>query len=490
VAGLPFRLACKKGSKPALVKNSEISVREYSRRERVGARPVLIAQDGILLSWTFVGLGGPILLFAAGALAVAYRRMSTRYRQVVTAYDNMTQGLVMFDAAERLVVHNKRYLELYDLSPEIVRPGTTLVDLLKYRAARANLASDPQTYRTNLLAALAQGKSTQTISDAGNGRLISVINRPTVGGGWVGTHEDVTEQLKLERQRDALAGQEQRRARVDAAISSFRARVENLLKIVGDSAFSMKSTATMLFTSSSETSEHADRAVHTSNNAAENARTATVAAEELSASISEISRQLDRTTDEVRGALTVSQSTNSEIATLAQSAQKIGDVVQLIRDVAGQTNLLALNATIEAARAGAAGRGFAVVASEVKSLAVQTAKATEEIAGQIEAVQGSAGDAVSAIRRITERMDEINRSTSSVAASVDQQNAATSQILRNVAGAAQGAQVVAATLGEVAGAAMKTRASAQTVLDAAQSVEAALTNLRSEVAGFLDQVAV
>jgi methyl-accepting chemotaxis protein len=252
----------------------------------------------------------------------------------------------------------------------------------------------------------------------------------------------------------------------------------------------MKSTATTLLDSSSNTSQQADRAVHTSNNSSENVKTAAVAAEELSASISEISRQLDRTTEEVRSALSVSQATNSEIAALAQAAQKIGDVVELIRDVAGQTNLLALNATIEAARAGAAGRGFAVVASEVKSLAVQTAKATEDITRQIQAVQNSAGDAVSAIRRIAERMDEINRSTSSVAASVEQQNAATSQILKNVAGAADGAQVVVAVLEDVAGAAMETRASAQTVLDASQSVESALTNLRGEVAAFLDKVAV
>jgi methyl-accepting chemotaxis protein len=246
----------------------------------------------------------------------------------------------------------------------------------------------------------------------------------------------------------------------------------------------------MLFGSSSKTSQQADQAVHASNNASENVKTAAVAAEELSASISEISRQLDRTTQEVRGALSVSQATNTEIAALSQAAQKIGDVVELIRDVAGQTNLLALNATIEAARAGAAGRGFAVVASEVKSLAVQTAKATEEIAGQIQAVQASASDAVSAIRRIAERMEEINRSTSSVAASVEQQNAATGQILQNVAGAADGTQVLASVLGEVAGAAMETRGSAQTVLDASQSVEAALTNLRAEVATFLDKVAV
>jgi methyl-accepting chemotaxis protein len=131
-----------------------------------------------------------------------------------------------------------------------------------------------------------------------------------------------------------------------------------------------------------------------------------------------------------------------------------------------------------------------VVASEVKSLAVQTAKATEDIGGQIQAVQTSAADAVGAIRRIAERMDEINRSTSAVAASVEQQNAATSQILKNVAGAADGAQVVVAVLEDVAGAAMETRASAQTVLDASQSVEAALTNLRGEVSTFLDKVAV
>jgi methyl-accepting chemotaxis protein len=442
-----------------------------------------------LLSWTLAGLGGLALLLAVVAGSIAFNRMRLRYRQVVIAYDNMTQGLVMFDGQERLVIHNKRYLELYDLSPEVVKPGIALSDLLRHRAARANLATDPEKYRANLLAALAQGKSTKNITDAGNGRLISVINRPTAGGGWVGTHEDVTEQLQLEKQRDSLAQQESRRARIDAAISNFRARIETLLRIVGDSAGSMKETAATLFGSSSQTSQRADRAVHTSNSASENVKTAAVAAEELSASISEISRQLDRTSEEVRGALSVSQATNSEIAALAQAAQKIGDVVELIRDVAGQTNLLALNATIEAARAGAAGRGFAVVASEVKSLAVQTAKATEEIAGQIQAVQASATDAVSAIRRITERMDEINRSTSSVAASVEQQNAATSQILQNVAGAAQGAQVVVSVLGEVAGAAMETRASAQTVLDASQSVEAALINLRSEVAGFLDQVA-
>jgi len=173
----------------------------------------------------------------------------------------------------------------------------------------------------------------------------------------------------------------------------------------------------------------------------------------MSASIGEISEQLTRATEVVRVSVNEAESTNQQIAGLADAAQKIGDVVKLIRDIAGQTNLLALNATIEAARAGEAGRGFAVVASEVKSLAVQTAKATEEIASQILAVQGSTTVAVGAIRNIAGRMNEISSYTSAVAASVEQQNAATSEISDNVAAAAAGAGTVAAVLGDVAGAA-------------------------------------
>ena len=153
-------------------------------------------------------------------------------------------------------------------------------------------------------------------------------------------------------------------------------------------------------------------------------------------------------------------------------AQKIGDVVKLIQDIAGQTNLLALNATIEAARAGEAGRGFAVVASEVKSLAVQTAKATEEITHEIASVQASSGKAVSAIRDITQRMQDINSYTSAVAISVEQQEAATGEISHNVASAATGAKIIVAALGEVAGSVTQTRSSAQTMLAASEEVEA------------------
>jgi methyl-accepting chemotaxis protein len=252
----------------------------------------------------------------------------------------------------------------------------------------------------------------------------------------------------------------------------------------------MRSTAGVLFGSSDHTTQRAESAVNAFNEASTNVETAAVAADELSHSIAEISRQLAHTNSIVGQATDEARATDDEIAGLATGAQKIGDVVKLIRDIAGQTNLLALNATIEAARAGEAGRGFAVVASEVKSLAVQTASATEEIANHILAVQNSTSSAVEAIRQIAARMQEINQHTAAVAASVEQQNSATGEISHNVASAAKGTGHVVAVLGEVAGAATETRTSAQVVRDASETVEQAVSNLRMEVEDFLAKVAV
>lgn len=427
------------------------------------------------------------------ALAAAFfvhRRLRNQNRWLTTALNNMSQGLNMFDAQGRITLVNTRYVEMYKLDPTVVRPGCALKALIEHRKATGLFSGDVDSYVRKILEGMAQGKSQAHYVQASDGRIVLAKNEPLPGGGWVSTHEDVTEQHHAEQERAAIRSQEQRRTAIDSAIASFRPAVEKLLSSVGSSATSMRSTARKLFDSSDHTSQRAETAVHAFNEASANVETAAVAADELSHSISEISRQLMRTTGVVGLATTEARATDSEIASLADGAQKIGDVVKLIRNIAGQTNLLALNATIEAARAGEAGKGFAVVASEVKSLAVQTAKATEDIASHILAVQESTSGAVEAIRQIASRMQEINGNTSAVAVSVEQQNLATGEISRSVASAAEGTNHVVAVLGEVAGAATQTRGSAEVVRDASEAVERAVSDLRSEVEDFLGKVAV
>jgi PAS domain S-box-containing protein len=431
-----------------------------------------------------------VAVVALALVAVLYRRMDAQNRRLSTAVDNMSQGLCMFDAQGRIVLVNRRYVDMYSLSPQIVRAGLSLKQLIGHRKDTGLFSGDVDAYCRQILDNINKGQSMQVYVQASDGRIVLAKNQPLASGGWVATHEDVTEQRRAEEERSANRDLEQRRAVTDAAIGSFRPLVEKLLSSVSASATAMRSTASVLFGSSDHTSLRAESAVQAFNEASTNVETAAVAADELSHSIAEISRQLTHASDIVALATGEARATDGEIAGLASGAQKIGDVVKLIRNIAGQTNLLALNATIEAARAGDAGKGFAVVASEVKSLAVQTAKATEEIASHILAVQNSTSGAVEAIRQIAARMQEINQYTSAVAASVEEQNAATGEISHNVASAADGTGHVVAVLGEVAGAATETRSSAQVVRDASETVESAVANLRLEVEDFLAKAAV
>jgi methyl-accepting chemotaxis protein len=378
---------------------------------------------------------------------------------------------------------------MYQLSAELTRPGATLGELIDHRIQVGSFAGNRDQYIADLLSSIAKGKTVTNIRQH-EGRYIAIANRPTGDGGWVATHEDITERHLAELRSSSLAEIESRRALMESAIGSFRGRVDSVLKSVSESAGAMQSTAAGLLSSSEKASQHAESAVQASRDASGNVDTAEAAASELSSSIAEINHQLTRATAVVHASVDEAAATNGQIAGLAEAAQKIGDVVKLIRDIAGQTNLLALNATIEAARAGEAGRGFAVVASEVKSLAVQTSRATEEIAAQILAVQGSTTAAVDAIRGISGRMQEISAYTSAVAASVEQQNAATSEISQNVASAAKGTTLAVSVLGEVAQAATATRSSAESVLSSSRSVEAAVSKLRGEVESFLGKVAV
>jgi methyl-accepting chemotaxis protein len=442
--------------------------------------------------WLFLIAAGAICLLAAFGTTVLFRRLHGRRSTLfATAINNMSQGLVMIDGAEQLVLCNSRYVEMYGLSPSIVKPGITLIDLVRHRFATGSIGSDPKEYCAQILTPIAQGKTTSAIVKAPDGRSILVINRPIAGGShWIGTHEDITERLMAEQQSQSLTEQKERRVAVDAAILSFRESVESELRMVTDNAAAMRATATSLAQSSGETSERATGAVQTSDEAFGNVEGAAATAEELTSSIAEISRQLGDAAKLVQIAASDSHTMNQEIGRLTEAAQEIGEVVNLIRKIAGQTNLLALNATIEAARAGEAGRGFAVVAAEVKSLAVQTARATEKIVTQITAVQTSTGVTVEAIRRNVDRMQEIDRFTSTVAASLEEQNVATREISRNVVSAAEGAKVVVSVLDQVAGAVGQTRNYADMMLNASEMVATSAAKLQKNVDNFLQRVAV
>jgi len=446
-------------------------------------------------SW-YAAAGLAFLLLIVACAFLLIRQIGRAVTQASFALNNMPHGLCMFDAKKRLVLCNDGYAEMYRLPPELRRAGATHDAIIANRIESGLMIAAGQqndiavARKLRDLGAMSTTRISSRIDELTDGRSIRVTRKPMAGGGWVATHEDITERQQFEKQRDDLASQESRRKSIDAAISAFRERVESVLKTVADSTSAMKSTATDLFRSSEQTSQRANGMVQASHETSVNVESAASATSEMSISVAEISRQVYQTNDVVRSAVSKAKATNDTFAGLAQAAQKIGDVVRLIQQIAGQTNLLALNATIEAARAGAAGRGFAVVAAEVKSLAVQTASATEEISGQVSAVQASTNGAVEAIRSIEECMGEINTYTTAVAASIEQQNATTGSISGNVANAARETSKVVAMLDEVAGAAVATRASAEIVLTASQAVESAVGNMRGEVEDFLHNVAV
>src|SRR5438270_4838792 len=223
--------------------------------------------------------------------AFADRRLDEKSRLLATALNNMTQGVVMFDAAGRLVVCNERYVAMYGLPPEIVKPGCTLEDIIRIRKSTGNFDGDPVQYRNELLTAMAQGKTKTFVIENPDGRVIAVTNRPiAVGTYWVGTHDDITERRQAEAQSASLSEQQERRASVDAAILSFRESVESVLGTVNDSVNAMRTTATTLSASSDETSRRAAGAVRTSSEAATKVGAASEVAQELSSSITEIDR--------------------------------------------------------------------------------------------------------------------------------------------------------------------------------------------------------
>ncbi|HEY2135005.1 MAG TPA: methyl-accepting chemotaxis protein [Xanthobacteraceae bacterium] len=291
-----------------------------------------------------------------------------------------------------------------------------------------------------------------------------------------------------EHEAAEVKAREARAALIERLTRDFDASVSQVLAAVAAAANEMQTTAGAMTTIAEGSSRQASAVAAAAEEASVNVQTVASSAEELSSSISEINRQVTQSAEITERAVSQARTTNNEVEGLAQTAQKIGEVVRLITEIADRTNLLALNATIEAARAGEAGKGFAIVAVEVKSLANQTAKATDDIVAQVDAIQTATGRSLDAIRQIVGTITGISQTTTAIASAVQQQGAATDEIARNVQLASAGTTQVTGNIAGVSRAAVETGQAATEVLGAASDLSKQSELLRTQVQAFLSAI--
>ncbi len=298
--------------------------------------------------------------------------------------------------------------------------------------------------------------------------------------------------IEAERLRAEQQAEQQRRLdrskRIEASVAGFEKAIGEVVKSVSTASTELQVTAQSMSATSEETSRQSTTVAAASEQASQNVQTVSSATEELSTSIKEIAQQVATSTRMIGDTVAHANRTNEEVKNLSMAAEKIGEVVRLISEIAGQTNLLALNATIEAARAGDAGKGFAVVASEVKSLANQTARATEEITAQIKGIQDATHSSVQAIHSMAETIAKVNEHAAAIASAVQQQGGATHEIARNIQQASKGTSEVTANIASVNEAAQATGAAATQVLSAASELNKNSELLKREVDEFLREV--
>ncbi|WP_244304446.1 methyl-accepting chemotaxis protein [Roseibium aestuarii] len=297
-----------------------------------------------------------------------------------------------------------------------------------------------------------------------------------------------TNRLRHEQEQAKLRTEEEKRAFMHRLADEFNAVVGSIIESVARSAQDLNMTSATMAGSAEETTHQASAVAAAAEQASANVQTVASATEEMSASVEEINRQVSESFSITRQAVDEADQANAAVNSLSEGAERIGNVVQIIQEIANQTNLLALNATIEAARAGEAGKGFAVVASEVKALAGQTASATDEIATQIASMQSSTEASVLRIRNISRTITRMNEISGMIAAAIEEQTSANNEIARNVQEAAEGTTEVSANIAGVSQAANETGAAAAQVQSASTELAHQAGELEAKLDSFLDKV--
>ena len=416
-----------------------------------------------------------------------------RFRQLMAEFTGEEVDLMNVRKAANVSTVNNTYMMIAICVIVALAIGIGLALLI------GNGIANPIRHMTEIMQRLAKGDNSVEIAGAERAdeigdmaETVEVFKQNAIEAERLRAEQEESrkqaEKLREEQEEAKRQAEEDRRKGMLELADNFEASVSAVVELVASASTEMESTAQSMTSTAEDAQTRTGEVAAASEQATANVQTVASAAEELSSSINEIGRRVAHSAEISGKAVAAAESTNQTIRDLAEAAQKIGEVVDLINDIANQTNLLALNATIEAARAGDAGKGFAVVASEVKNLASQTAQATEDIGGQISAIQGTTQEAVKAIEGIGTTISEMNDISTTIASAVEEQGAATGEISRNVQEAATGTERVNSNISGVNQASAETGESAGEVLKSAQELSQQSNTLRSEVDKFLAEV--